>query len=209
MDKINFSNSSTFPDYALLDPTFLRSLKKELLYATTFDALTHCMEGYISLHSNLFSDIQALRGMEMILSNLKEGYRADDGILSTFLFASALGGITILHTGTTFLHALGYYLTNEKGIHHGTANAILLPAFLEMLRMKKVEKYSHVAALMEKYNLNLLYWIEVMGQSHKLSDVLSPGEIEKMVDYALGKKNTVSTPFAVEKEFVMESLLKN
>lgn len=207
LDKLNFAKENTFPKYAVIDPVFLRTLSKQTIYATAFDALTHCLEGFVSVRSNPFSDAQAITGMEIILSTFAEGANtSDDETLVNFLYGSTLGGIVILHTSTTLLHALGYYLTNEKKIHHGTANAILLPYYLEMMRRKECEKYAVVEHLMAKYEFNISRWQNEMEYDVSIKDVLSDEEMEKMVDYALTKKNSEWTPFAPDRDFVLSVL---
>ncbi len=207
LDKINFAKANTFPKYAVIDPVFLRSLNRKTLYATAFDAFTHCLEGFVSVRANPFSDGQALTGMEIILATFAEGAdTSKDETLLNFLYGSTLGGIVILHTATTLLHALGYYLTNEKKIHHGTANAILLPYYLEMMRETGVGKCMVIDALMEKYGFDISRWQDEMGYDVTITQILSDAEIEAMVDYALTKKNSEWTPFAPEKEFILEVL---
>jgi len=209
VDKVNFAKSNTFPKFAVVDPVFLRSLDEKLLFATAFDALTHCLEGFISNRANPFSDSQAITGMEVIMSTFAQGASPNsDETLVNFLYGSTLGGIVILHTGTTLLHALGYYMTNEKKIHHGTANSILLPYYLEMLRLKGVEKYNIIAALMQKYEFDISFWQGRMGYDVSLKDIMSEEEIKAMVKYALGKKNTEFTPFDADLDFVVDILTK-
>ncbi|MGE4319479.1 MAG: iron-containing alcohol dehydrogenase family protein [Deferribacterales bacterium] len=208
LDKINFAKPNTFPKAAVIDPVFLRSLDKKIIYATAFDAFSHCMEGFVSNRANPFSDSHAVTGMEIILSTFAAGAdTSNDETLLNFLYGSTLGGIVILHTATTLMHALGYWLTNEKKIHHGTANAILLPYYLEMLRAKNVDKYHVVAGLMGKYEFDIARWQNEMGYDVSLKDIMSEEEIEKMTDYALTKKNSEWTPFEPEREFVL-SILK-
>jgi len=209
VDKVNFAKENTFPKYAVIDPVFLRSLDKKTIYATAFDAITHAMEGFISTKANPFSDSMAITAMEIIMATLAEGAdTSNDETLVNFLYGSSLAGITILHTGTTLMHALGYWLTNEKNIHHGTANTILLPYYLEMLREKGVERYEVIAALMQKHELDISRWQGEMGYDVSLKDILSVEEIESMVDYALTKPNCQLTPFDVEKGYVMDVLTR-
>ncbi|PLX66205.1 MAG: hypothetical protein C0603_12415 [Denitrovibrio sp.] len=209
MDKVNFAKENTFPKYAVIDPVFLRSLDQKTIYATAFDAITHALEGFISTKANPFSDSTAITAMEIIMSTFAAGADVkEDETLVNFLYGSSLAGITILHTGTTLLHALGYWLTNEKKIHHGTANIILLPYYLEMLRDKGVERYAVIAGLMQKHELDIARWQDAVGYDVSLKDILKPEEIEAMVDYALTKPNCQLTPFEVEKDYVLGILTK-
>jgi len=205
-DKINFSKENTFAKHAILDPSLLKSLPENILLATVFDAFTHAMEGFVSKKSNPFSDGLAVNSMEIILSTLATKETNSETALQMYLYASSIAGVVILHTGTTLLHALGYYLTNHKKIHHGTANAILMPYYLQMLVENNVEKAAVIGGLFQRHNLDLNFWLERMN-APALNSVLTDKEIAEMVDYAVGKNNTPLTPFDVEAIKVKNVLL--
>lgn len=206
-DKLNFSAENTFPGHALLDPKLLRSLSKNLVLATACDALTHALEGFISKRANPFSDTLARDAMERIIATLASDQAPDsEDSLASFLYASALAGTVILHTGTTLLHSLGYYLTNHKNIHHGTANVILLPYFLKMLAVHNVAKYGSIATLLDRYNLQIDAVIAELSYSSTLHEIVPDDELETMVEYAIAKKNALSTPFPMEKEGILDVL---
>lgn len=207
VDKVNFAKDNTFPKYAVIDPIFLRTLGRKTVYATAFDALTHGLESFVSNRANPFSDSMAVTSMEIIMATFAEGADvSEQNTLVNFLYGSSLAGIAILHTGTTLMHALGYWLTNEKGIHHGKANTILLPYYLEMLREQGVERYVLIEALMQKYELDIPRWQDVMECNVSIMEIVSDEELEAMVDYALTKKNCDFNPFVVEKDYVLEVL---
>ena len=206
-DKLNFSADNTFPNHALLDPELIRSLSKNLVLATACDALTHALEGYVSKRANPFSDTLALAAMERIVATLAlDRSPTSDESLSEFLYGSALAGAVILHTGTTLLHSLGYYLTNHKNIHHGTANLILLPYFLKMMAAYKVPKYDYVMSLLNRYGLKIETIISQLGYTTSLANILPDNELETLVAYAISKKNALSTPFPTEKAAVLDVL---
>ncbi len=207
-DKLNFSAENSFPGHALLDPELLTSLPKELILATAFDAVTHALEGYVSTRANPFSDTLALAALEEIVATLAQDKPLKPENLSRFLYSSALAGIVISHTGTTLLHSLGYFLTNNCGVHHGTANAILLPYFLKMLSINQVHKHEKMKAILEKYNLQIANYIELMEGPSDLHEILPNEQIEAMVDYALTKKNAALTPFPTTKKFLLEILTR-
>ncbi len=73
------------------------------------------------------------------------------------LYASLLAGVSINSTGTTLIHALGYSLTVHRGIHHGLANAILLPYVLEYNLPACLKKLSWLQEILEKERRGSLY----------------------------------------------------
>ncbi|MGA1847124.1 iron-containing alcohol dehydrogenase family protein [Deferribacter abyssi] len=199
-DKINFAKEDCFPKFAVLNYNYLKFLSDNMLFATIFDAFTHAFEGYLSKRANPFSDMVALQCIKIILNNLAKE-KIDDDSLKNFLYASTLAGIVILHTGTTLLHSLGYYLTNNKNIHHGLANYILLPYYIKMLEYKKVDKYyelkkefPNIVDVLRSYD-----WL----YDASVDSILSEEEISDMCEYALNKKNAENTLFSMEKRELM------
>jgi len=208
-DKLNFSAANTFASHAILDPELLLSLSPKLVTATAFDALTHALEGYVSLRANPFTDTLALASMESIIATLTSSQdHKDIASLGQFLYNSALAGTIILHTGTTLLHALGYYLTNHQGIHHGTANSMLLPAFLNLLADNQVEKYKPITSLFAKYDFKPENFLKQMGGPATLTEIMDENEIQTMVEYAISKKNTEATPFPADPQKIIIQLHK-
>ena len=109
------------------------------------------------------SDALAEQGCRRIISCMPD---IEAGTLSlrqreSLLVASAMGGMVISATGTTAVHAMGYSLTYHRGIEHGRANGLLLPAFLRFCEGKDrrlVEKvlsacgFSQIGELEELFN---------------------------------------------------------
>jgi len=194
VDKINFSKETTFADYAVLLPEYLKFLNEETLISTVFDAFTHAFEGYISLRGTPFSDFIAEEAMKNILHILKNFYENRIFDQDLALYSSTLAGFVILHTGTTLLHAFGYYLTNHKNIHHGKANAILLPKYFQILKEEKVEKFENVLRLIESVDFDMFGFIDKFYSGSDIKNILQTKEIERFVTYSVGKKNAGFTP---------------
>ena len=208
-DKVNLSKESMFPVAAILEPVFLRTLDKELLRSTVFDAFSHGFEGYLSKRSNPFSDAIALNSIDLILQTIvkSNGFeKLDDDALSDFLYSSSLAGIVILHTGTTLLHTLGYYFTTHKNIHHGKANAILLAGYVALCRSARVDKMTQVDNLFEKYGLELDRFAEPYYGKEKVRDIVPENEADKFIRYAVGKPNAVFSPFDIDFDKIMQAL---
>lgn len=203
VDKVNFNKPDLFPKYALLWSEYLKTLDESILLWTVYDAFSHAMEGYLSRRSNPFSDIIALEAMRLILANLKNYSNYRKLNLSSLQFASSLAGVVILHTGTTVLHALGYYLTNVHGIQHGLANALLIPRYMMMCEGKGVDKIGAIRNIERELHFSIEDSIrDVLGDKEKY--LLSDVDMGKMVDYALNKPNSLSTPFAVTKDYILK-----
>ncbi len=208
-DKVNLAAPTMYPKAALLEPKFLHSLPELVLLATVYDAFTHALEGFVSLRSQPYSDILAQEAMRIILDGLKLYTRsgvADEELLRRFLYAASLAGIVIGHTGTTILHAWGYYLTNHKGVHHGMANALLLPAYLRLCRNDSVAKIEVVDALIRESGFDLVAFARAHFSQVSVAQLISEQEREEWMAYSIGKKNAQWTPFAVKPEVMLEAI---
>jgi len=209
MDKLTLSKESMFPVAAILEPHFLRTLDRELLRSTVFDAFSHAFEGYLSKRANPFSDAIALNSIDVILQTIikSNGFeKLDDDVLSGFLYSSSLAGIVLLHTGTTLLHGLGYYFTNHKKIHHGKANAILLYAYVSLCRSAGVEKMTEVDKIFEKHGIELDRFAEPYYGRIKACDIVPENEADKFIRYAMGKPNAVFSPFDIDFDKIKQAL---
>ncbi|MEF3255796.1 MAG: iron-containing alcohol dehydrogenase [Deferribacterales bacterium] len=204
-DKVNFNKPDSYPEVALLWSDYLKTLDERIIIATAFDAFTHAFEGYISIASNPFTDILAIEAMEIIVRNIKEVIDKATLDLKELLFASSLAGIVIAHTGTTLLHALGYYLTNHYKIHHGEANAILLPSFIDICKGKGVGKVTKIEEIFKKNRFNVSQAVKEIFHV-KIYDIIDKNNAVKMIDYALNKPNSKKTPFIARQDYILNNL---
>ncbi len=179
--KKTVADTKIFPKVALIDPELTLTMNKNITLSTALDALSQCMEGIVSKKSTPITDILALEGCRIIRKWLPYVINNLDDVKgrSEIMYASLLSGIVIAHTGTTLVHALGYYYTLNYGIPHGIANALfLIPMFNrnENYLPDKV-KLIFNALLNEsvqegKYRIgdNLRLFFEELGFSYKAKD---------------------------------------
>lgn len=192
--KKSIASDCLFPQYAFLDAKYMQSISHDVMVNTAIDALSHSVEGMLSVKANIMSDIVAAEAIRLISSqfkNLKEGI-ADKEIL---LYAAMLGGVVISQTKTTAVHAMGYPLTYFKNIDHGRANGLLLGEFMkytekyEPLRVKKILSVMGIENTAEFKNI----FIELLGKR----DNFSVDELE-MYSYISedtgGVKNSIHRP---------------
>ena len=116
------------------DPKYTMSLPRAVTLSTGVDVLAHCAESFFSKKANEISGACAVRGVRLLLEPLEaaaKGVELTAEQRNRLYEASILGGLAICVTGTCFPHNVGYYLTENYGVPHGTACAVLLPAMLE------------------------------------------------------------------------------
>jgi alcohol dehydrogenase class IV len=173
------------------------SAPRAVMAATAVDAFTHALEGYTSRRSQPFADGLALEAMALIARGLVPALEGDRAARGRLLYASSLAGLVIDHTGTTVLHAMGYYLTLRHGVPHGEANGVLLPALLAHLGREIPARMAAVYRLFPNPDAGadgLRGFLLAAGIRPSLAaHGVSPSERAAFVAYVLSKKNTAST----------------
>ena len=107
----------------------------ELIKSTALDAMSHAIESYFCRLANDFSKTFALRAIKLLIPEFEtiSAYGTDgldDEDFENLYLASIHAGYAISITGTAMCHTLSYYLSERKGIPHGKACALYLPAFI-------------------------------------------------------------------------------
>jgi len=128
-EKIHFMDERLIPDTAVLDPQMTVTMPRGLTAATGFDALTHAIEAYTSRNAGPLSDAQALHAARLIAGALLRAvdHGEDLDARADMLVAANLAGSAMSNAGVGLAHAISHVLGARHGVHHGTANAIVLP----------------------------------------------------------------------------------
>jgi alcohol dehydrogenase len=121
-----------FTHAAILDPELTRSLPPLMTAATGMDAFVHALEAYSGKRANPFTDRLALAALETIWDWLPQA-TADGNDLEArqqMMLAAVWAGIAMDQAGLGLVHSLSGPLTGHLHLHHGLANALLLPYVL-------------------------------------------------------------------------------
>jgi alcohol dehydrogenase class IV len=124
--KLEIVDFPLSPSLAVLDPESTRTLPASVAAATGMDAMTHAIEGYVSVDWNPHQDARSLHALRLIRDNLEravENGAEDEEARGNMLIAASLA-IT-LWLGST--HAMSHPAGAQFGVPHGVANAINLP----------------------------------------------------------------------------------
>ncbi len=203
--KKGFSNQEIFPKIAILDPMLTLSMPQNITVNTGVDALSHSIEGYLSILATQESDKVAIESIKIIKEELPKVVQDGKNIeaRSHVLYASMLGGFVISRTRTIILHALGYPLTTFYRIPHGKANGAMLPWVFEFLKKGEhtnsplQEKISSILEIFGDINK----FINDLGISTKLSDYgITRDDIPRFVKDVWGRRNLEVTPKEVKQE---------
>src|SRR5580698_2456541 len=135
------------PTLAIADPELTLALPPYLTAGTGMDAFTHNVEAYISKGCHPICDAIAFRGARLVWENLPRVMADPRGIeaRAQMMMASIMGAIAF-QKGLGATHSLAHPLSSDCGMHHGTANAVMLPFVLEFNRPAVEERLADLAA---------------------------------------------------------------
>ncbi|WP_439238885.1 iron-containing alcohol dehydrogenase [Lonepinella sp. BR2919] len=148
--KIGVVDEKLVASAVILDAELTLSLPKHITANTGIDALCHAIECYISKKSSPFSEMFALKAVELITKNIRTAFNHGTDIQAreNMLLGSFLGGACIATSSTVAVHALSYPLGGKYHIPHGLSNAILLPDVMKFNLPVCEEKFANVAFAM-------------------------------------------------------------
>ncbi len=145
--KLGFISPFLIPRLAICDPELTLGLPAWLTAATGMDAITHCIETYLSPRENPPAEAIALDGLKRAVSHIERAVRdgSDREARKQMMMAALQGGLTF-QKGLGAVHALSHPLGGLKAVslHHGTLNAVLLPAVLRFNAPACAEKYAAI-----------------------------------------------------------------
>ncbi len=149
--KLGFISPHLIPKRAICDPELTLGLPPGLTAATGLDALSHCIETFLSPRFNPPAEAIALDGAGRIWRSLPQAVaHGDDLDARTEMMMGALEGGLTFQKGLGAVHALSHALGGLKSpsLHHGTLNAILLPPVIRFNASVTGEKIARLKAAM-------------------------------------------------------------
>jgi alcohol dehydrogenase len=135
------------PKVALLDPELTISLPAEITATSGMDALTQCVEAYISRKAKPLAAVMALDGARRIAAHLSTAYHHGDDLTARgeVMLGALQSGIALGNSGLGAAHGIAAALGAMYGIPHGLACAILLPEVMDINAPHVGEKITSLA----------------------------------------------------------------
>src|SRR4051794_35555348 len=161
--KLDFISPHLFPARALCDPGLTLGLPPYLTAATGMDALTHCIETYLSPLVNPPAEAIALDGVQRAARWIEAATTNGNSRPARWnmMMASTEGALTF-QKGLGAVHAMAHPLgaLDDLTLHHGTLNAVLLPAVLRFNEPAAPEKYARLRQVVGGVpDLDLAAWV--------------------------------------------------
>ena len=130
--KLGFHSWSLMPKAAICDPALTLGLPPKLTAATGMDAIAHCMETFMAPAFNPPADGIALEGLRRGWAHIERATQdGSDRDARLAMMAASMHGAMAFQKGLGCVHSLSHSLggVNPK-LHHGTLNAVFLPAVI-------------------------------------------------------------------------------
>ena len=132
--KQTVTNDGVLPDYAVLEPSVLKTLPLYQKKCTMMDALCQGIESWWSVNSTEESYEYSRKTIELIMANWRKYiFENDDEAAAQIMLAANYGGRAINITATTAAHAMSYKITSLYKLPHGHAVAVGLPEIWEYM----------------------------------------------------------------------------
>jgi alcohol dehydrogenase class IV len=140
--KASLRHDTMLPAVALIDPQLTLSMPPPVTASTGLDALTQCLEPYVSCQHNPLTDALALEGMRRGASSLGRAFRdgRDLAAREDMALCSLFGGLALANAKLGAVHGFAAPIGGRFESPHGAVCARLLPLVMR----------ANVAALRER-----------------------------------------------------------
>ena len=152
--KLGFHSWSLMPKAAICDPALTLGLPPMLTAATGMDAIAHCMEVFMAPAFNPPADGIALEGLRRGWAHIERATRdGADREARLNMMAASIHGAMGFQKGLGCVHSLSHSLGGaDPRLHHGTLNAVFLPAVIRFNAgaesLQKEERLARMAQAM-------------------------------------------------------------
>lgn len=154
--KLGFHSWHLVPRTALLDPELTLGLPPMLTAATGMDAIAHCMETFMAPAFNPPADGIGLDGLQRGWAHIERATRdGQDREARLNMMSASMQGAMAFQKGLGCVHSLSHSLGGvNPRLHHGTLNAVFLPAVIRfnakaesMKKDQRLQRMAHAMGL--------------------------------------------------------------
>jgi alcohol dehydrogenase class IV len=199
------------PAAVICDPELTVSMPKTITAGTGLDAFAHCVEAFSSPHYHPMSQGIALEGMRLVKDYLPRAYEdgSDIEARANMMSAAAMGA-TAFQKGLGAIHALSHPIGAVYHTHHGTTNAVFMPAVLKFNadairgRFDGVAAYLGISGGFDGFCEFVDAFNHRLGVPKKLEDLgVKDPDLEMLAEAALRDPSTGGNPVKLTRENVL------
>ena len=175
------------------DPELTMGLPAFVTAATGMDALTHCVEAYLAKGFSPLCDGVALEGIRLIAESLEKATLNPDLESRAKMMMGALMGATAFQKGLGIVHSLAHPLSTLVDMHHGLANAVMIPygmRFNQSVSGPRMKVIAETIGLQNASAEGFIAWLRDLNQKLGIPASLkslnvNSSHIEKLADLAI------------------------
>lgn len=204
------------PTIVICDPELTIGMPQFLTAGTGLDAFAHCVEAFSSPHFHPMSQGIALEGMRLVKDYLPRAYAdgSDIEARAQMMVAAAMGA-TAFQKGLGAIHALSHPIGAIYHTHHGTTNALCMPAVLQFNKAAIESRFDQAAAYLGiKGGFGgFCDYVDALNASMKIPTTLGGlgienPDIDKIVEGAMKDPSTGGNPVEMTAENTRRLLLE-
>jgi len=184
--KIIFS-PRILPQIVFADPELTLELPASVTAATGIDALTHLIEAYLAKGYHPICDGIALEGIKLVhrsllkcveFVNKKEGATPEHLQARGEMLNAAMMGAIAFQKGLGVNHSMAHALSTVCDLHHGLANALVLPHVMKFNHETNSHLFQQMAqaiGISSKNGNEFVEWIKQLTQELNI-----PGSLKEV-----------------------------
>ena len=209
--KIIF-HPKVLPSVVICDPELTVGMPSFVTAGTGLDAFAHCVEAFSSPHYHPMSQGIAVEGMKLVIENLPKAYNNPKDLEArSNMMSAAMMGATAFQKGLGAIHALSHPIGALYNTHHGTTNAVCMPAVLDMNAPEIKNRFDQVSSYIGVQNgfEGFCNFVREFNLSFKIPTKLSGlgvvnVDVEKLTKAALKDPSCGGNPVPLNNENVAE-----
>lgn len=203
------------PEIIILEASLIENAPKKMLLSSMVDALSHCIEGYMSNIDNILIDSYAEKAIQIISKNYQVVSKGTDKEnLNKLQLASVFAGMVQNHCVVGATHAIAHQMS-AFGLSHSNAISLFLPSVIRKnIKNKESNNRFEQLAIHSGFSKGskLLDFVEdfisLIDLKKEKSILLDNREIilsdDSLFERALSDKGGQGNPVSMNKEFLQD-----
>lgn len=223
--KASLRSPFMLPALAVVDPELTHSVPPDVTAATGLDALTQCLEPFVSTRANPLTDAVCREGMQRAARALRRAYvdGSDASAREDMALASLMGGLALANAGLGAVHGFAGPIGGMFPAPHGAICARLLApvmrANVEALRQRApnapaLDRYRLVARLLTGDQAaeadDGIAWVDALVEKLRVPRLaafgIAPADLAEIVAKARQASSMKANPISLAGDELMRVL---